>query len=142
MLVILLAFLAPIFPLLIIVGCAIAFDSFFGILRARKLGQKITSRKLSKMVSKMVLYESAVVLFFAIEKYILGDIIGIFTAIPLILTKLVTCTLLFIEGTSVQENLEATYGFNLWKKFKDMLARAKDVKDELEDFKENDESNN
>lgn len=138
---IILAFLAPIVPLLILVGIAIAADTIFGIIRAKKLKQKITSRKMSQIVSKMVLYQGAVILFYSIEHFILGDIIGLFTSIPLILTKLVTATLLFIELTSVSENIESAYGINLWKKFKQMLTRAKQVKEELEDFKD-DKSNN
>ncbi len=138
---ILLTFLTPIIPLIILVGIAIAADTIFGIIRAKKLKQKITSRKMSQIVSKMVLYQGAVILFYSIEHFILGDIIGLFTSIPLILTKLVTATLLFIELTSVSENIESAYGINLWKKFKQMLTRAKQVKEELEDFKD-DESNN
>jgi len=137
---ILLTFLTPIIPLLILVGIAIAADTIFGIIRAKKLKQKITSRKMSQIVSKMVLYQGAVILFYSIEHFILGDIIGLFTSIPLILTKLVTSTLLFIELTSVSENIESAYGINLWKKFKEMVSRAKQVKEELEDFKD-DESN-
>ena len=133
---IILAFLMPIVPLMIIVGIAIAADTIFGIIRAKKLKQKITSRKMSQIVSKMFLYQGAVVLFYSIEHFILGDIIGLFTNIPLILTKLVTTTLLFIELTSIAENVESTYGINFWKKFKEMVKRAKDVKDELEDFKD------
>ena len=137
---ILLTFLTPIIPLLILVGIAIAADTIFGIIRAKKLKQKITSRKMSQIVSKMVLYQGAVILFYSIEHFILGDIIGLFTSIPLILTKLVTATLLSIELTSVSENVESAYGINLWKKFKEMVSRAKQVKEELEDFKDN-ESN-
>lgn len=137
----LLTFLTPIIPLIILVGVAIFLDTIFGIIKAMKLKQKISSRKLSQIVSKMVLYQGAVILFYNIEHFILGDIIGLFTSIPLILTKLVTSTLLFIELTSVSENIESAYGINLWKKFKQMLTRAKQVKEELEDFKD-DESNN
>jgi len=134
----LLTFLTPIIPLIILVGVAIAADTIFGIIKAMKLKQKITSRKMSQIVSKMVLYQGAVVLFYCIEHFILSDIIGLFTSIPLILTKLVTATLLFIELTSVSENIESAYGINLWKKFKRMLTRAKQVKEELEDFKDDD----
>jgi hypothetical protein len=50
-------------------------------------------------------------------------------------------TLLFIEVTSVNENLKAGFKIDLWGKFKLMLTRAKQVKKEIEDFKESDESN-
>jgi len=116
----------PIIPLIIIVGVAIFVDSIFGILRANKVKEPITSRKFSKIISKMVLYQSAIILAFAVEKFILGDIIGLFTSIPFILTKIVTTTLLFIEATSINENYLAISGVSIWKKFKTLLNRTKE----------------
>ena len=131
---IVLTFLTPIKPLILIVGVAIALDTFYGVRRAKKTGEKVTSRKLSKIISKMVLYQSAVVLFFCVEKFILGDIIGLFTNIPLILTKIVTTVLLYIEATSISESYEIMYGVSLWKKFKELIKRTGDTKQQLQDI--------
>lgn len=128
---IVLAFLTPVIPLMLTVGAAIAIDTVCGIIKAKKLKDSITSRKMSKLISKLVLYQAAIVLFFCIEKFVLSDIIGIITQINLILTKLVATTLLFIEGTSINENYQAITGVSIWKKFKDMLARAKEVKEDI-----------
>ena len=159
---IVLAFLMPIIPLILIVGAAIGLDTVFGILRARKLKEPVTSRRLSKIVSKMVLYNSAVVLFFCIEKYVLGDFTLMVTAIPFVLTKLVTTTLLFIEITSISESYKAITGVSLWMKAKMMVSRGVEIKTIIQgitattttettatttatttetDFKESDESN-
>lgn len=131
---IVLTFLTPIKPLILIVGVAIALDTFYGVRRAKKTGEKVTSRKLSKIISKMVLYQSAVILFFCVEKFILGDIIGLFTNIPLILTKIVTTVLLYIEATSISESYEIMYGVSLWKKFKELIRRTGDTKQQLQDI--------
>ena len=152
---IILAFLMPIIPLILIVGGAIFLDTIFGILRARKLKEPVTSRRLSKIVSKMVLYNSAVILFFCIEKYILGDFTLMVTAIPFVITKLVTTTLLFIEITSISESYKAITGVSLWDKAKSMLSRGKEIKTIIQGitattstintethFTESDESNN
>ena len=125
------SFLIPIIPLFLIIGVSIVIDTVFGILRAKKIKQKITSRGLSQLISKMVLYNSAVLLFFCIEKFILGDIIGIFTSIPLILTKIVATTILFIELKSINENYEIISGINFWTTFKILLQRSKDLKSEI-----------
>jgi hypothetical protein len=125
------SFLIPIIPLFLIIGVSIVIDTVFGILRAKKLKQKITSRGLSKLISKMVLYDSAVLLFFCIEKFILGDIIGVFTSIPFILTKIVATTILFIELKSINENYEIISGVNFWTSFKILLQRSKDLKSEI-----------
>jgi len=131
---IVLAFLMPIVPLILIVGGAILLDTITGIYKARKLKEDITSRRMSAIVSKMALYQLALILFFTVETYVLQDIIGIFTAIPLILTKVVTTTLLFIEGTSINENYKAISGVNIWAKFKELLKRAKEVSNEVKDL--------
>ncbi len=132
LLLIVLAFLAPIKALIIIIGVCIALDTLMGLYRAKKKNEAITSRKLSNVISKMVLYEIAVILFYCIEKFILSDIIGTFTDIPLVLTKLVSCTLIFIELQSVNESYQSIFGYSLWQKFRDLLARAKSIKGEVE----------
>jgi hypothetical protein len=131
---ILFAFITPIIPLILIVGAAILLDTIFGIRRAKKLKEKVTSRKLSALVSKMVLYQSAVIGFFVIDKFILGDFILMFTAIPLVLTKLVTVTLLYIECKSINENYYIISGISMWSKFKEMLKRTKEIKNDIEDI--------
>jgi len=134
LLIIVAAFFAPIGPLLVLVGLAIFADTFFGILKSCKLKRKITSRRLSAIISKMALYEFAVIGVYVIDKYLMGDIIGMFTAIPLVLTKLVVATLLSIELKSINENVEIAYGVNLWTSFKKLVRRAKDVKNDLDDL--------
>ena len=121
-------------PLILIVGAAIGLDTIIGIYRSYKLKESITSRKLSRLISKMVLYQSAIVLFFCIEKYILNDFIVVFTAIPLILTKLVSVTLIFIEMQSINENWMSITGVSLWGRFKELLNRGKDLKTEIKEL--------
>lgn len=133
---IIMAFLVPIIPLILIVGAAITLDTIFGIYRSYKLKESITSRKLSRLISKMVLYQSAIILFFCIEKYILNDFIVVFTAIPLILTKLVSVTLIFVEIQSINENWMSITGVSLWSKFKDLLNRGKEIKSKIKDITE------
>jgi len=142
LLIIVAAFFAPIGPLLVLVGLAIASDTLFGIIKAYKKKEKITSRKLSAIVSKMALYEFAVIGVYVIDKFLMGDIIAMFTAIPLVLTKLVVATLLSIEIKSVNENIEIAYGINLWDSFKHLLRRAKDIKDDLGDLTDNNNEGN
>ncbi len=128
---IIISFLAPIQTIILTVGACIFADTFMGVWRAKKQGQQITSRRLSNIVSKMVLYQAAIILFFLIEKFILVDFITLFTAIPFFLTKLVACTLCFIECKSINENYEMISGISLFGKFKDMLTRAKELKEDI-----------
>jgi hypothetical protein len=132
---ILAAFILPVKPLLLTVGLCIAADTVMGLYRAKKKKEKITSRKLSNVVSKMVLYQSAVLLFFILEKFLLGEFVILFVSIPLFLTKLVAATLCFIEIKSIDESYTLINGYSLWSKFKALLARAKSAKEEIEDIK-------
>lgn len=135
-LIIVAAFLIPIKPLILTVGICIAIDTFMGIWRAKKQKENITSRKLSNIISKMVLYDIAVILFYCIEHFILSDIIAKFTDINLLLTKLVAATLVMIELKSIDESFVLIKGYSLWTKFKELLTRAKSLKGKLEDLKE------
>lgn len=130
------SFLLPIKGVLLTVGLCILLDTILGIYRSKKIKQKITSRKLSNIVSKMVLYQSSIILFFIIDKFILGDIIGIFTEVEYIMTKLIAITLISIELKSMNENYEVISGLSIWERFKKMLIRAKEVKKDLEDTKD------
>jgi len=130
----LMAFLAPIQGILITVGVLIVADTIIGIWKAKKLKEKVTSRKLSQVISKMFLYEGTVVLFFMIDKYMLGDILQHFFAVEYLLTKIVALVLSSIEVFSMDENYRAVNKYGLWHAFKRLVGRAKDVKSELKDF--------
>lgn len=137
-LIILSSFLMPIKPLLILVGLMIFLDTIFGVWKCKNQGTKVTSKGLSAIVSKMVLYQFAVILVFALEKFMFGDFVQIFTAIPLFLTKVVATLLVGIEVTSISENIEEATGVNIWQRIKIMLGRAKKIKDDVNDIIKND----
>ena len=129
---IIIAFLLPIKGIMLAVGFSILADTIIGLYRAKKQNQQITSRRLSNIVSKMFLYQGAVVLFFIIEKFILGDIVSLFvTASEFIITKLIAMALIGIELKSINENYESATGISVWSKIKEVLTRAKEIKDDL-----------
>jgi multisubunit Na+/H+ antiporter MnhG subunit len=130
----LMAFLAPIQGILITVGVLILADTIIGLWKARKLKEKISSRKLSQIISKMFLYEGTIILFFMIDKFILGDILQQFFAVEFLLTKVVALVLASIEVFSMDENYRAVRKYGLWHAFKKLVGRARDVKEELKDF--------
>lgn len=69
------AFFLPISGILFLIGFAIIVDTLTGIWKAKKLKIKITSRKLSAIISKLMLYEVAVIGFYLIDYWILNDIV-------------------------------------------------------------------
>ena len=80
-------FLLPIRALIFLVGLLIIIDTISGIWKAKKTHQAITSRKLSAVISKMVLYQAGVILFFVLEKYMLGEFVRLFTSMPYFFAK-------------------------------------------------------
>ena len=131
----LLLFFAPIQGLLISVGTAIALDTIFGISKAIKLNQKITSRKLSNIVSKFVLYQAAVLLIFTIDVFLLGEFFRLWFSIPYFFTKVVTIILIFIEAVSIKENFEEAFNVNVFRMLKKFLKRGVEIKEDIDILK-------
>jgi hypothetical protein len=131
----LLLFFAPIQGLLISVGTAIALDTIFGIAKAIRLKEKITSRKLSNIVSKFVLYQAAVLLIFTIDVFLLGEFFKLWFSIPYFFTKVVTIILIFIEAVSIKENFEEAFNVDVLKMLKKFLKRSIDIKEDIDILK-------
>jgi hypothetical protein len=119
-----------------LVGFCIGLDTITGIWKARKLKEKISSRKLSGIISKMMLYEVTIILFFLIDKFILNAIILKFFSVPLMLTKIVALILISIELMSINENVIAVKGLNLWEAMRSLFARAKIIKTDIDGLKD------
>jgi hypothetical protein len=109
------AFFLPISGILIMIGVLISIDTITGIWKANKLGDKISSRKLSAIISKLALYEITVIMFFLIDQFILNEIILTFFSVPFMLTKVVALVLSSIEVMSINENYKIVKGIDLWQ---------------------------
>lgn len=129
------AFFLPITGILFLIGFAIVIDTLTGIWKAKKLNIPITSRKISAIISKLMLYEIAVILFYLIDRFILNDIILTFFSVPLMLTKILSLVLVSIEVMSINENYEAVRGINMWTAMKNLFARARDIKQDIDTIK-------
>jgi len=134
------AFFLPISGILFLIGFAILVDTITGIWKAKKLKIKITSRALSAIVSKLFLYEVAVIGFYLIDYYILNDIILTFFSVPLMLTKILSLVLCSIEVISISENYKAVKGIDIWSAFKNLLQRSKEIKQDIDGVRYNKDS--
>ena len=134
------AFFLPISGILFLIGFAIVVDTITGVWKAKKLGMPITSRKLSAIISKLMLYEVAVIGFYLIDYWILNDIILKFFSVPLMLTKILSLILVSIEVMSINENYKAVKGIDIWQGMKNLFARAKEIKTDLNELRHNEDS--
>jgi hypothetical protein len=128
-------FFLPITGILFLIGFAIVIDTITGIWKSKKLNIPITSRRLSAIISKLMLYEIAVILFYLIDRFILNDIILTFFSVPLMLTKILSLVLVSIEVMSISENYKAVKGIDLWQAMKLLFARARDIKQDIDTIK-------
>ena len=134
------SFFLPISGILFLIGFAILLDTLTGIWKSKKLGLPITSRKLSAIVSKLFLYEVAVIGFYLIDYYILNAIILTFFSVPLMLTKILSLVLCSIECISINENIKAVNGLDIWSSFKQLLQRSKEIKNDIDGVRYNKDS--
>jgi len=129
------AFLMPISGLLFLVGFVIVLDTITGVWKSIKNKVKITSRGLSAIISKMLLYEVTVIMFYMIDQFILNNIILQFFSVELLLTKVLALILVSIEVMSINENYKAVKGLDLWQAMKNLFSRAKDIKKEVDEIR-------
>lgn len=134
------SFFLPIQPLLWLVGIFILSDTILGVWSSVKLGEQITSRKLSGIIPKMILYQSAVLVGFVLDHFLISEFALMLISVKYLMTKLIAMTLIFIELLSINENFEVITNKNLFKEFKLLLTRTAKLKTEIEEIK--DGSNN
>jgi len=132
---IVLAFFMPITGMVLAVGFAIFLDTITGIWKSRKNGVPIRSRKLSAVISKMFLYQLTIILFFLIDWFILNDILKSIFTTELLLTKVLSLVLISIEVVSINENYKAVRGVDLWSSLKNLLSRAKELKNDSDEIR-------
>lgn len=130
----LIMFFTPITGILIAVAVAIALDTIFGVSKAIVKKEKLTSRRSSNIISKFVLYQSAVLLIYTIDTYLLGEFFKLWFSIDYFFTKIVTIIIIFIEMLSMKENFEEAFDINIVDKLKEALQRTKEIKDGIDDI--------
>jgi hypothetical protein len=117
------------------IGVLIVIDTVAGIWKANKIGEKITSRRLSAIISKLALYEVTVIMFFLIDIFILNDIILVFFSVPFMLTKVVALVLASIEVMSINESWKRVKNIDLWTSLKNLLSRSAEINDDIKKIK-------
>lgn len=133
----LLLLFAPIYGLLIAVAAAIILDTFTGVFKSIKINgwKSVRSRKLSNIVSKMLLYEVCVLFLFLMDKYLLNEFVKHAFGFEFMFTKICAILLIFIELVSIKENIEEAFKIDIWTMLKKLLSRAKEIKSDIDDIK-------
>jgi len=123
-----LAVFLPIKELMLTIGFLVGADMIVGIWKAIKLKQRIRSRRMSDTITKLMLYQLAIMSGFLIEKFIIIELIPI--------TKLIATVIAIIEFKSIVESIEAVTGKDIWSKLKVIIGRkSEDITDAMTDGK-------
>lgn len=113
------AVLAPIKIVMLVVGIVIFADLFTGVWAAYKRGEKINSAGLRRSISKVLIYNLAIVLGFIIEKFLIEGMIP--------LSKIAAGLIGVTEGVSIFENLNSLAGNNVFKSIIDKLGSVNQI---------------
>jgi len=113
---------APTKPLLLAVGALVLIDTVTGIIASKKGNQSIESRKFSRVTTKILIYHSAILTGFLLERFILGS-----EDWPISKWAAGYCGL--TEMISVLENLSVINGKPL---FNDLIKKLKPINDKEE----------
>jgi hypothetical protein len=115
----------PIQGLMFTIGFLVGTDMIVGIWKALKLKEKIRSRRMSDTITKLLLYQIAIMSGYLIEKYVIVSIIPV--------AKLIGTVIAIIEFKSILESIESVTGQDLWTKIKKIIGRKdSDIKDIIE----------
>jgi hypothetical protein len=124
-----LAVFLPIKELMLTIGFLVGADMVVGIWKALKLKQRIRSRRMSDTITKLLLYQIAIMSGFLIETFIISELIPI--------TKLVATVIAVIEFKSIIESIESVTGKDLWSRIKTIIGRkSEDITDAMTDGKD------
>ncbi len=106
------AFFAPILPAMFAVGLLITIDTITGILGARRLGEKIESKKFGRVITKMLVYQLLIISSHLVELYL-------FDLLPIV--KITLGFLAITEFLSIGENFYKCTGKNFVSYIKEYL---------------------
>lgn len=131
-----LSFFAAISGLLIAVGMSIILDTITGVYKSIKINgwKSIRSRKFSNVISKMILYQSTIILLFVMDHFLLQEFTKNWFQTEYLSTKIAALFMVVTELVSIKENIEEAQNINLWSFLKDVLSRAKELKSDTDEL--------
>lgn len=131
-------FLLPIKGLMILMLFAIGIDTIVGIYTSNKTGKKFKSNKFFNIVIKTFFYLGTIILTYLVDKYIFEGVLPILH-INNGLSKFTTMFWVISEIISIDENSQKLGNKPLFQMLKEYIGKAKDLKKDLNDLKDNDE---
>lgn len=125
-------FFAPVKGIILIVALATIIDTCFGVWKAVKLGEDVTSKLFRKgLLSKLITYVAATMLIFASDVFIINELTKSVVSVEFISTKVISLVLVAIEVKSMDESFVKVKGYSFIDKAKSIIVKIKNIKGEL-----------
>lgn len=100
-------FIAPLFPLALLVTFASVIDTFVGRWYAKEKGELVTSRKTRiGLMRKLIIYFTALIFSFLMDKFMINEITRNYIWFDWAFTKFIASLLIWIEYTSMDEKIK------------------------------------
>ena len=128
----LILFFAPIKGIILMVALSTIIDTSFGIWKAKKLGEKLSSKAFrTGLVPKLLSYVGTVMMVYGSDVFIINSLVSNVVDVEFMATKVIALTLIINEAKSIDESFEAVKGYSLIAKLIEIINNLKDVKKEL-----------
>lgn len=112
------AALAPIHAVIVSVGVLVVTDLITGVWAAIKRKEPISSAALRRTVSKMVIYQIAVISGFLVQQYLISDLVPV--------VKIVAGVIGLVELKSILENADKITGVSIFQEALKKLGSKND----------------
>ena len=125
-------FLTPVIPMLVITFIICVIDTITGRKAAKVRGEETTSRKLRLgIVSKLITYFSVILMAYFTDYFILNEITTNYVWFDYLFTRFWVGVLIYIEWTSINENIKVIRGISLNEKAGQLIEGVKKIIKEL-----------
>jgi len=130
------AFIAPIYPLMATVITFILADAMLEVINSFK-NHLFCPTFVKRLILKLISYNICLIIFYTLEVNILGEFIKMIIGVPLLLTKILSVGLIWLELNSIDENFYKITGKKFVKEFKKMIIFGKEIRNEIQENGQN-----
>jgi len=136
------SFFVPLAPMLILVFIVSVIDTFVGRWYARTQKILVTSKKTrTGFVSKMLYYTGGLVFVYLLDRWILNDMVKLYTSKDYLSTAFTALFLIWIEYTSIDEKIKWAKGKGITDRLFDFVRSIKKTIIVIKEIKPNQNEN-
>jgi len=130
-------FLSPVIPMMAVCFFIIMVDTITGRKAAKKRGEDVNSRKTRLgLVSKLLTYFAVILMAYFTDYFILNEITTRYVWFDYLFTRSWTGILIWIEWTSINENIKTLRGISLNERAITFIVGVKKIVRELMSIKQ------